>query len=223
MERARGHLRGRQGNREGSSAGQVGQRQTWKPLPAAPWLPSAPSVAILTAHLLTYKCTHLWGTEWSAWAGVCVGSLTSRAPALPLGYPGPQPSPATEALGVPFVDGTAEGWMMEQGLGERPEDKQTWVTPILQRRQVRPSHTAAWAPSLLPVYLLSPDTPSALGKHLPRPGCLRTRVPAKSVVNQPQGKGGVGPGQTGLGGGGGGQARRLRKLVPHVQYSCGQV
>ena len=121
--------------------------------------------------------------------GVCVGSLTSRAPALPLGCPGPQAGSATEALGVPLRAGTAEGWMMGQGLGERPEDKQTWVTPVLQRRQVRPSHTAAWAPSLLPVYLLSPDRPSALGRHLPRPGCLKTRVPPKSVVTQPQDKG----------------------------------
>ena len=81
--------------------------------------------------------------------------------------------------------------MMGQGLEERPEDKQTWVTPILQRRQVRPSHTPVWAPSLLPTYLLSPDTPSAFGRHLPRPGCLKTRVPPKSVVSQPQGKGEV--------------------------------
>ena len=65
---------------------------------------------------------------------------------------------------------------------------------------MRPSHGLDWAPSLLPVYLLSSDTPSALGRHLPRPGCLRTRAPAKSMVSQPQGKGGGGPGQTGQAG-----------------------
>ena len=102
------------------------------------------------------------------------------------------------------MDGTAEGWMMEQGLGERPEDKQTWVTPVLQRRKVRPSQVPAWAPSLLPVYLLSPDRPSGFGRHLPRPGCLKTRVPPKSVVSQSQGKGG------------GGQARRTEEASPHA-------
>ena len=63
LERARGHLRRSQGNREGSSAGQVGRRQTWDPLPDAPWFPPAPTPAILTARLLTYPCTDLWGTE----------------------------------------------------------------------------------------------------------------------------------------------------------------
>ena len=56
---------------------------------------------------------------------------------------------------------------------------------------MRPSHSSDWAPSLLPVYLLSPDRPSGFGRHLPRPGCLKTRVPPKSVVSQPQDKGEV--------------------------------
>ena len=74
-EKAKGHLRGSQGNKEDSSAGQVGQRKTWDPAPVAPWFQSASSAAILTAHLLTYPCTHLWGTEWSAWARMCLWGL----------------------------------------------------------------------------------------------------------------------------------------------------
>lgn len=42
VERDREYLKGSQGNQEGSSAGQGGQRQAWDSLPPALWPPSSP-------------------------------------------------------------------------------------------------------------------------------------------------------------------------------------
>ena len=121
---------------------------------------------------------------------VCVCVTSAHWDACPApGHPRPQPGPATADLGVPFRDGS-------RGLGGRPEDEQLGGTPFSRAGQRGPAthplgHQAAACspaePWQFPSYggLLAPW--AAVWRPLPRPGCLKTRPPFKSVVSRPQG------------------------------------
>lgn len=59
------------------------------PSPAALWLPPAPSswAVLTTCSFIYHQCTRLWGTEWSARAGVYGGIPDLQGPYTSPGMP----------------------------------------------------------------------------------------------------------------------------------------
>lgn len=186
VERDRRHLRRTQGNKYGLDAGwgSKGRPETpaLRPLGShqPPPLPHSP---------LVHSSMHL-----SVGKRRC-RSVCHRGPPGPLHCP--QAAPAAARRGGFFSRGADN---VGRCLGEKPE--KTWGSPVLRKRQVRPSHLLG-QPGLLTIYLMIPGSPSALEgwwlsewpgwSPLPRPDYLKTKKPPKPMVRKPQGEGGGGP------------------------------
>lgn len=150
-----------------------------------------------THHLLTgHRCTCLRGRQ-SITNGQ--GMRVTPAHQDPCTAPG-----LPQALAQPSSSrfrGSLQGWGSRgadkggRESGERPG--KTWQggggwSPILQGRQMRPSHLIGHS-CLLPINLVSPGKPLSFGEAggslSSLPDCLQTKAPSKSVVSKSGGRG----------------------------------